>query len=461
MIRLRKWIALLALVMAPTVSVQSAEIDVVDIGDRRELFVDRHRIERTKGVELKMHSPVPQDVVWKPDAAWESTSAAYFTVFKDGDQYRMYYRGSPRDMPDVICYMTSKDGIHWERPKLGLFEFKGSKDNNIVWTGGPFRTSQMFAPFKDTRPGIPADEQYKALAGSPIHAFASPDGIKWRLLWEKPILTGSNFDSQNVAFWDSSKEHYVAFFRHRINGNIRSVATATSKDFLKWGEQTPIDLGDTPPEHLYTNGTLPYFRAPHHYFSFMKRYVPERSKFNEGVSDAVFLSSRDGLKFDRTFMEAFIRPGRDPRHWSARSNMPAWGLVQTASDEMSIYYLQGYRTHGIQLRRGVLRLDGVASAHAGYQPGELISKPVRFRGTKLVINYATSAVGSVRVELQDVAGHPLDGFALNDSIELFGDEIAEECKWKDSGDLSSLAGQPVRLRFVLKDADVYSYRFAP
>ncbi len=460
-VQLVKPLVLLAIVTVSAASILGAEVDVADIGGRRELFVDRHLIERTKGVELKLHAPVPQEVVWKPDAAWESTSAAYFTVFHDGERFRMYYRASPRDMPDVICYMTSADGIQWERPNLGLFEFKGSKENNIVWTGGPWRTSQMFAPFKDTRPGVPADEQYKALAGSPIHAFASADGVRWRLLVERPILTGSNFDSQNVAFWDERKQHYAAYFRHRVNGNIRFVATATSKDFLRWSEQTPIDVGDTPLEHLYTNGTLPYFRAPHYYFSFMKRFVPERNKFNEGVSDAVFLSSRDGLHFDRTFMEAIIRPGRDPRHWSARSNMPAWGLVQTATDEMSVYYLQGYRTHGIQIRRGVLRLDGVASAHAGFTPGELISKPVRFRGKKLVLNYATSAVGSVRVELQDVSGQPLPGFALDDCTELFGDEIGEACLWGDKRDVSSLAGKAVRLRVVLKDADVFSYQFAP
>lgn len=432
----------------------------IEIGSRLEPMVDKHLIDKTTGgTRLRLHPPLPREVVWKPDAAWESTSAAYFTVFRDGELFRMYYRGSPRDMPDVVCMMTSSDGVQWERPKLGLFDFRGSKENNIVWTGGPFRTSVNFAPFRDTRPGVPDNERYKALAGSPIHAFASADGIHWRLLVEKPVLTGTNFDSQNVAFWDERRNCYVAFMRHRLEGNVRFVSTSTSADFRKWTERVPIDTGDAPIEHLYTNGTAPYFRAPHIYFSFMKRFVPERNKYNEGVSDVVFLTSRDGRHFDRTFLEALIRPGLDPRSWAARSNMPAWGLVQTGEQEMSIYYLQNYRTHGIQVRRGTFRLDGVASAHGGVPGGELTTKALQFKGSRLVLNFSTSAAGSIQVEIQDPQGKPVPGFGLSDCHEMFGDEIERAVSWMGGPDVGQLAGKPVRLRFVLRDADLYSLRF--
>jgi hypothetical protein len=224
-------------------------------------------------------------------------------------------------------------------------------------------------------------------------------------------------------------------------------------------------LGDTPREHFYTNAIRPYFRAPYYYFAFPKRFVPDRKRLAEhnepGISEGVFLSSRDGLHFDRTFLEAFIRPGRDRLNWGDRSNMTAWGLVETAPDEMSLYYSQHYGFPSHHLRRGVLRLDGIASAQAGYAGGELVTRPIRFSGRKLVLNYSTAATGIVQVEIQGADGEPIPGFTLAEAPLLFGDEIAEIYAWKGGDNVSSLAGKPVRLRFVLKDADLYSYRFAP
>jgi hypothetical protein len=159
-------------------------------------------------------------------------------------------------------------------------------------------------------------------------------------------------------------------------------------------------------------------------------------------------------------MEAFIRPGREELNWGDRSTMPVWGILQTAPDEMSIYFSQHYRYPSHHIKRGVLRLDGIASAKAPYDGGELITRPLRFSGDKLVLNFATSAVGSVRVEIQDADGKPIPGYTLGDATELYGDEIAKAYAWKQGTDVSKLAGKPVKLRLVMKDADVYSYRFA-
>ncbi|MCH2374129.1 MAG: hypothetical protein MK538_08080, partial [Planctomycetes bacterium] len=209
----------------------------------------------------------------------------------------------------------------------------------------------------------------------------------------------------------------------------------------------------------------PYFRAPHIYFSFPKRFVPHRKLGPEypetGISEAVFLSSRDGIHFDRTFLEALIRPGRDPRNWGDRGQMPAWGLVQTGPDEMSLYYSRNYNFPTVHERRGVFRLDGIASAHAGYRGGELVTKLIKFKGNQLVLNFATAASGSVQVEIQDAEGTSLSGLSMNDAPELFGDEIAKAYAWSSKSTLGNVAGRPVRLRIRLKDADVFSYRFTP
>ena len=111
------------------------------------------------------------------------------------------------------------------------------------------------------------------------------------------------------------------------------------------------------------------------------------------------------------------------------------------------------------LRRYKLRLDGFASAHAPYAGGELVTKPLRFAGGQLELNYSTSAPGGIRVEIQDASGTPIPGFTLAESKEIVGDEIARVVAWNSGADLKRLSGQPVRLRFVMRDADIYGLRF--
>jgi hypothetical protein len=132
-----------------------------------------------------------------------------------------------------------------------------------------------------------------------------------------------------------------------------------------------------------------------------------------------------------------------------------------APNELSLYASEGsWHGKGNAIRRYTLRLDGFVSAHAPMKGGELTTKPIRFKGGKLNLNFATSAAGSIRVEIQDAQGKPIPGFALAESPDHFGDTITRQVQWNKGGDVSALAGKPVRLRFVLKDADLYSYKFS-
>ena len=115
--------------------------------------------------------------------------------------------------------------------------------------------------------------------------------------------------------------------------------------------------------------------------------------------------------------------------------------------------------HRVVLRRYTLRLDGFVSARAPMSGGELVTKPVAFTGKTLWLNFATSAAGSLQVELQDVSGQPFPGFTLDDCEELFGDTLDRGVTWKAKADLSRLIGHAVRIRFVLRDADLYSFQF--
>ena len=112
------------------------------------------------------------------------------------------------------------------------------------------------------------------------------------------------------------------------------------------------------------------------------------------------------------------------------------------------------------MRRYTLRVDGFASVQAPLSGGELVTKPLIFAGRELVLNFSASAAGSVGVELlRDQMNTPVEGFSLEDCVEVLGDDLERVVRWKDGRELGGLAGTPIRLRFVLRDADLYSFRF--
>jgi|UniRef100_UPI003784550F hypothetical protein len=371
------------------------EKPVIDIGRQRELFLDDHLIDKLDGAQLVLHPPVPQEIAINHDEPWEGSTCAYHTVFKDGELYRLYYRGGWGY--HIYCYAESRDGVHWVKPKLGLFEFKGSKDNNIILMG---EGTESFAPFKDANPNSAPDAPYKAFAvhckndppGS-LGAFKSVDGIRWARMGDKPLITKGHFDSQNLAFWDTVRQRYVEFHRwYQIypgsDMEVRDIMTSTSTDFLNWTEPpVTLEYPGSPPEDLYTSQIVAYHRAPHLFLGFPKRLLPFRwipGNKMEGLSDGVFMSSRDGRVFKR-WTEAFIRPGQNRERWFNRNNMTAWGIVETAGSipgcprELSLYSTEGYyETMSVKLRRFTMRLDGFVSVNAPMRGGELLTKPLVF-----------------------------------------------------------------------------------
>ncbi|MCS6861393.1 MAG: hypothetical protein NZT92_13845 [Abditibacteriales bacterium] len=453
--------------------------DVRPIGSRWELFVDDYLIEKMNGAALRLHSPQDEGVVLQYDKPWEGRFCGYATVIKDGEVYRLYYRGLPsagRDGSDaeVTCYAESKDGIHWTKPNLGLFEVNGTRENNVLLAGmAPF--AHNFCPMLDTRKGVPPSERYKALAGtheSGLVAFVSADGVRWKKLRERAVFTEGAFDSQNVPFWSEHEQCYLCYFRTFKDG-FRRIARTTSTDFLHWTKPVLMEYGDKPIEHLYTNQTHPYWRAPHIYVSIAARFLPGRRVLTEeqakaiGVdpgyfddcSDAVFMTTRGGNRYDRTFMEAFIRPGIGLENWVSRTNYPALNVVPINEREMSVYVNQNYGQLTAHLRRYSLRTDGFTSVNAPYAGGEMVTKPLQFSGRELVLNFATSAAGGIRVEIQDAAGKPIPRYTLEESVETVGNEIERVVRWRLGSDVSPLAGQVIRLRFVMKDADLFAVRF--
>lgn len=460
-----------------------SDFDIIELNSRRELFVDYYLIDELIGTRLVLQQPIDRGPVFYFDQSWEGAFCGYVTIIKDSTRYRAYYRGLPaveqgKTRQEVTCYAESPDGIQWNKPALGLFEIGGSRQNNVI-LANVGAVTHNFCPFLDRRPGIKPSARFKALGGnhqSGLLAYVSADGIHWKKLQAEPVITSGMFDSQNVAFWSVSEKCYVCYFRTWTEGGFngfRTVSRSTSSDFIQWSEPVQMDFGDTPWEHIYTNQTHPYFRAPHIYLATAARFVPNRQvltavqareiavnpKYYQDCSDAVLMTSRGGTIYNRTFMSSFIRPGIGAENWVSRSNYPALNVVQTGPYEMSLYVNQNYAQPTAHLRRYSLRLDGFASVRAGYEGGELRTRIFTFTGATLYLNFSTSAVGGIRVELQDQNGQSIPGFTLEASQELIGNEIERAVNWHNGAEVSQLAGQPVRLRFVLKDADLFALQF--
>ncbi len=474
--------------------------DPVNIGSRRELFVDRLLIDTLQGgAALRMHHPQPAGVAIQFDQPWEGRFSAYITVIhnEDARKYQMYYRGNSgfKDGTpgEVTCYAESQDGVTWVKPRLGLHEINGSKDNNVMLADlAPY--THNFAPFIDKRPGVAKEERYKALAGlggkhGGLSAFVSADGLHWKKLREDPVITKGAFDSQNVSFWSEAEQCYVAYFRVFVPGTavdaksgkpvkVRWVSRATSPDFLTWTDATEMTSDQPLADQIYVSQTNPYFNAPHLYVSTAARFMHKKAVLDEAAkqqlvedikaysslaldcSEAVLMTSRAGsTEFNRTFLEGMVRPGMDFRDWTSRSNYPACGVVPTGRAEMSLYVERHYGQTSALLQRLTLRRDGFASLHADHAGGEMRTKPLTFAGKALHLNLSTGASGSVAVEIQDPDGAALPGFGVADCQAITYDDLDRVISWKAGSDISALAGKTVRLRWVLKDADVFSFRF--
>jgi len=450
----------------------------INIGSRLELFADDHLIgKRSSAVTRHVHQPEAKDVVFSADAPWEGNTSGYYTVFRDGDRIRMIYRGWAHEHskrirarhPEVTCLAESRDGLYFTKPDLGLFEWNGSKQNNIILKGA---ATHNFAAFKDNNPKAPPEARYKGIGGEKraggLFVFQSPDGIHWNKISEQPVITDGAFDSQNIAFWDAEAGIYRAYYRIFSGGGtdggqwkpkgFRAIRTAVSDDFVNWKPGVDVTYPkETPEQHLYTNAIQPYERAPHLLIGFPTRYLPDDGQRVEPI----FMVSRNGIHF-RRYDEPVIPESAPVDRAGNRSNYMTWGMVRLPNEpgKISVYATEAY--YGLEpgrVRRFVYRTDGFVSLRTKSAVGEIVTKPLKWRGQKLVLNAIAHQGGSIRAELLGENGQPLPGFALSDAIPFSGDSIAVTIQWRNRKNLASVQDQTLGVRIVMKNADLFAMQF--
>ena len=479
----------------------------VDVGSRKQLFIDDTLISSWRQIELMMNAPAKTgERVIIPDRSWESGGVGvYCSVLKVDDEYRLYYNvrslvpdksewiHTPQgDLPPSwMCLATSRNGKEWEKPNLGIVEFGGSKENNIVF---PPRASwnESGHVFIDTKPGIPADERFKMTCrwdgpdGSHWngeYGMKSPDGLHWTPLSDEPALTAS--DTLNVGFWDDRIGRYVVYVRlnepekgrpdARTDGSApahRHVARCETDDLARWGERKAMlsfDREDPPGLDLYNSAAVKYPWADNAYLIFPSAYwhfpePPAGEYTNDGIVDIRLATSRDGIHFQYPSRRPFVPLGIKGDFDSGAIYMST-GIIRHGAELWMFYGSQDYeRRHAPVLNkqgvisRLVLRLDGFVSADAPYQGGELTTIPLVFDGRALELNVQTSVAGQVQVELLH-NGRPIAGYSAAEADSIKGNFIAKTVTWNGRSEVSSLAGKPVQLRFFMRDAKLYAFQF--
>ncbi len=345
---------------------------MINIGNRRECFFDNYLLDEEKTTaEKRLNKPARQDVIMVLDKPWEGTYTTFFCPIYAEGKWRMYYTSTLGAKIKFVCYAESDDALQWTRPNLGIVEFNGSKDNNIIFDIEMFEKLDFtnfdnFSVFYDENPLCPKEEKYKMTALWMGHAslvvLSGSDGIHFGNL--RVVTDDGDFDSQNRAFWSKEHNKYFCYFRggHEVGENVpiidksysdktakaledperfllrepgdethtfmRDIRVSSSEDFVNWSKSEHINT--TGEEYqLYNNVIFPYPRAPHIFVGIPLRYSERKAwtknydelcgregrlkrmniifRFGLAVTDSLFMSSRDGYNFTK-YDEVFIAP---------------------------------------------------------------------------------------------------------------------------------------------------------
>jgi hypothetical protein len=530
-------------------SVAGAEIALAappavrDVGNRKQLFMDHRFVEREENLRhvvnppeqhvpvlpgegfeteyINGYSTIIQQRADAPLRLYASVLEDYAPVIRDWlagklQRWPERARGETPKIRDVTLRLyESDDGLHFRRPRLGVVEHHGSKDNNVVLTGRVEAT-----PFFDTNPKCPAEERWKLITSenTPIMLddprrpgkqglalWVSPDGLRWTC---KPkMLTNDSVETPIPAWWDDRIGKYVAYQRRggtsrivdRIDEAIRvytgsrdvlvrpSVPSrATSRievdDISAPWPQPPdfvfsTDSLDPPNSDFYQTCACKYPWAEDVYLAFppLYRHTPPPIGLdgNDGPLCTQFACSRDGIFWMRPERKPYLRPGLSTEG-SRSFNFMLLGMARYGNWIYQYYRIAGATHHGTlntlpreELRRLLAgniicakqRLDGFVSLDAAYTGGWITTPPIRFEGSRLELNLDTEAAGTALVELREASGKPIPSHTLADCDEIGGNYLAKTVTWHGKSDVSKLAVKPVRLHVRVRATKLYGFQF--
>jgi len=480
-----------AVVLAAAGPTAARSDEVVEIGDRTQVFVDGRYLHSSKDVRIEVCRPIKTN-----EECLVGSLGGYSSIIKPDGQFRWFSA-------------LTKDGIHWRRVS-GNTQPEADDILGVIFTGA--------CTFVD--PNAPPSERYKLFNGLKNTMQASSDGIHWKVISKDVFPSGARYphgmDSHNVCYYDTHLEKYVAYVRvnkifecppervpyyaklgtQRYGGKNkyarRTIGRSVSDDpknfpmpevVLEPDDKDPV-FGGVKVMDFYCPQVVRYAHAQDAYFLFNTRYrsyedwylpidmspfprSPVHGTYNCGVEDIELDASRDGIQWNRFDRKPWISQGK-PKSFDALAMYMTRG-IHVVGDEIWMYYIGIDDPHTgnaeamkrATLSRVVLRKDGFTCVEADYAGGEFTTPPLKFDGTTLRLNVETSAVGLSRVEIQAADGTPLPGFTMDDCDRIHtANATSHLVSWGGSSDVSSLAAEPVRLRFELQfGTKLYAFRF--
>lgn len=496
---------------------------------RKHLFIDDHLIAEKRNVKRVVNRPRLAGPVLEPGPEGSYNDAyggGFGQIIEVDGVYRMWTNGrSARILSkdfgegDAMLfpygYYTSGDGIHWDAPSLGLCEWNGSRNNNIV-------NMDWGYVFRDPKPGNP-EEQYKFLGFARqargvknvrdsldvekggLYFHTSPDGIHWK--WNPRRVLSLHPDCCNQLIYDIRLNRHVAYLRcwphHFMRGKAygRAVARLELDDIMApwpapeienpckpWG---PDKIADPSTEYpvvmtypgydeeghwtdIYDPNVIQYPWADDVYLAFpeMNHFLPESDIPNHSRLEIGMCVSRDGVQWEWPSLDAYIPFGKEG---GDRTGMlyNITGMIRSGDEIFQYHFGTDIEHHGFlkkaygykrllnsgRVYRTVQRLDGFVSTDFPSEWGEVITQPFLFAGEELRLN-VNAGKGDGRVEVRDEQGAPLPDFAFEACEPISADATEHDVKWRGRPSLAALHGKPVRLGFKMRGAKLYAFQLA-
>jgi hypothetical protein len=453
----------------------------LNIGSEKQLLIDDLFFDQSENIRLRLHPAQKSgehNVV--RDRPWESATLNWFSFLEDDGVYRMWYEcydveGWPTINDTSFCYCESKDGIHWMKPELGLFEYQGSKANNVLFRqiGPEGAHSRVHGTCVFIDPVARPESRYKAISQGmfptpPDYRIAgmhSSDGLKWTR-YPKPICN-LFADSQFSGFWDDGTEKYTIY--GRVSHRGRALGRAEGDDFEHFSDLSLVlapNDNDPPESDLYNSAATKYRYCADIYFMF-----PSLFQHSTQTLDIRLAVSRDGISWTYPDQETpFIALGKKGEFDSGSLYM-GQGIIRR-DNELYLYYGGSRLNHaegelenltkpdGSRIySRVTVPLDRFVSAEADANGGFFITPPMIFAGNTLHLNAEIHEGGSAKVAVLDVDGQPFKNRSVKECLPIAGRKNVKQVFWKADGDVSAFAGTPVRLRIELNNANLYSLEF--
>lgn len=455
------------------------------------------------GITLKPEKAKKTPFWLKADKPWESMRInGYLTVIYENGVYRLWYEAFDAeftkrgDFSSRLCYAESKDGFNWEKPAIGFIEYKGNKNNNIVFdstlNGGlGYHGGTVFID-----PIAPSDERYKLIYmasknGIPqIRGAVSEDGLFWKSIPD-PLLDNYFSDTQTTAYYDVGLRAYIGYFRswtrngfynffcykERLNkGKLtdntdwsavsrRAIARSVTKNFRNWPvPETILELPATyhPSHDLYTNAHTLYPGREDLHLMFPAQYNRERDSL-----EVYLATSDDGINWTY-FGDEPIIPLEENRNEGAiytgcnivplndgRMALPCCEFSFTHNN-----YIPGMADYSGEYFWATWERDRLVAVEA-VEKGEF-SLPILTLSNQmniLTINFVTKPAGEIRVQISDEKGEPFPGYTFSECNPINGDSLDCRVSWKEYISLNPLSGKQVIIQFRLCQAKIYSFRF--